>query len=333
MFFRLCQPVVLQRSRRSGHAPRRRASTEPPFITAERARRRAHRRLPVLASTEPPFITAERSTGRCPRCQPCCCFNGAAVHHGGEDEPRDASPAPRSSLQRSRRSSRRRGAASERSVLRARGASTEPPFITAERACKPADDYLRRRRFNGAAVHHGGEGERAPWRHDGRTDASTEPPFITAERARARAGARPCRRPLQRSRRSSRRRGPRRRSFAIGATWRFNGAAVHHGGEADERRPGGHPPPASTEPPFITAERFETNVQVLIQDAWLQRSRRSSRRRGILRIVHLRGLLQASTEPPFITAERKPPMNGGDLLHLVASTEPPFITAERRAWS
>ena len=207
-------------------------------------------------------------------------------------------------LQRSRRSSRRRGRArTARDVPRCLPASTEPPFITAERGARASAARARATSFNGAAVHHGGEVTLAT-ASTSRLTASTEPPFITAERfwtsgrgsATSRASTEPpfitaergamqmtgCTptKGLQRSRRSSRRRGRSRRSN------------------------GGHLRCASTEPPFITAEREGESTRAHNHFSGLQRSRRSSRRRGWSRGPAPRVRAPASTEPPFITAER-----------------------------
>ena len=96
-----------------------------------------HRSVSFLrgpTSTEPPFITAERVDHLFSPDELDAIFNGAAVHHGGEGGAGRSYRVPRCALQRSRRSSRRRGS------------------LLACRSPRPAP------RFNGAAVHHGGEG-------------------------------------------------------------------------------------------------------------------------------------------------------------------------------
>ena len=255
---------TLQRSRRSS---RRRGSTS-----------RSHCRSPTRCfngaavhhggeeGPSPPTRTSARG------------FNGAAVHHGGEDVKVTVSDDPRTKLQRSRRSSRRRGARPRHRDRRARAASTEPPFITAERARRSTPSGSPTARFNGAAVHHGGEVQRycdngiahggfngAAVHHGGEalppTDVANLMPRFNGAAVHhgGEAG------------------GGGRRGGGVGG---FNGAAVHHGGEG------------WTAPTMRSASMT------------LQRSRRSSRRRGLLRALLLLGVRAASTEPPFITAER-----------------------------
>ena len=227
-------------------------------------------------------------------------------------------------LQRGRRSSRRIGRSLRASPTKTPKASTRPPFITADRILDPIKVWLapelqrgrrssRRigrcllfpptglRRFNEAAVHHGGSAVRRlpklPKRlastrppfitadrfnilktaHVG-IEASTRPPFITADRVGGRMRVRDVVDVLQRGRRSSRRIG-RVRASCRGASVGFNEAAVHHGGSAGQAGRRDSSGCASTRPPFITADRAmpTTAAQWVI---WLQRGRRSSRRIG-----------------------------------------------------
>ncbi len=84
----------------------------------------------------------------------------------------------------------------------------------------------------------------------------------------------------------------------------FNEAAVHHGGSVLKKLLANcERAPASTRPPFITADRSRS-------------------------VTTAKGLSRASTRPPFITADRR--QTHGPRSHTrVASTRPPFITADR----
>src|SRR5205809_713032 len=113
-------------------------------------------------------------------------------------------------LQRSRRSSRRRGCLSFACMAPARGASTEPSFITTERAFGHARRLADGRAASTEPSFITTERQSHSHRHTGVTHASTEPSFITTERSMC---------------------GFSKRSWGSC----FNGAVVHHDGEARSR--------------------------------------------------------------------------------------------------
>ena len=116
-----------------------RASTGPPFITADRRTELVDQGRETLASTGPPFITADRSPWRAGRPRrPWPCFNGAAVHHGGSHDMSLPIFCGQCELQRGRRSSRRIASVSHSERARIGRASTGPPFITADRMMSSA---------------------------------------------------------------------------------------------------------------------------------------------------------------------------------------------------
>src|SRR5439155_168077 len=109
--------------------------------------------------------------------------------------------------------------------------SMGPPFITAEwQASVLSHVRLSGRRFNGAAVHHGGVGVRGAivaWE----AAASMGPPFITAEW-----------------------KGNGAYVEIADTVLGFNGAAVHHRGVGVQAGHQHEPVLASIGPPFLTAE-------------------------------------------------------------------------------
>ncbi len=302
-----------------------RASTRPPFFTAEVPRGRARPRRLVKASTRPPFFTAEVGTGT-------------------EDV------TTLLTLQRGRRSSRRRSffrgscptprarCFNEAAVLHGGGPSTT-------RSGKAKSEC-----FNEAAVLHGGGRAARAMRGD------STPALQRGRRSSRRRSVRRHERHygalvLQRGRRSSRRRSRSRPPPPTPRFRCFNEAAVLHGGGRSE--------PRRSRP---RVRRF--NEAAVLHGGGLARTRgrmgptsrfneaavlHGGGRRAISRarsdlwrfneaaVLHGGGPRSspsglavsrfASTRPPFFTAE----VNDRREAHqrcALASTRPPFFTAE-----
>ena len=210
-----------------------------------------------LASTRPPFITAEA-------------YDSFAEKAG------------RKSLQRGRRSSRRKRAGDQapfdEGALLQRGRRSSR---RKRRIQRPRREV--RRRFNEAAVHHGGSV--SPDEANANLQQELQRGRRSSRRKRSDLlSGEPAARVLQRGRRSSRRRAliPTRSPWAAAR--------------------------ASTRPPFITAESALPRTPRAVV---LQRGRRSSRRRAVGGRIRPPHRSRASTRPPFITAEsrgsRSPP--------------------------
>ena len=187
---------------------RRRASTGPPFITADRRTTRARTSFSSTASTGPPFITADRA-------RPMRRWQGQGNRWASTG----------------RRSSRRIAwAYRQRAQSSSHAASTGPPFITADRA----PDFLR----EDARVLPLQLGCRSSRRIAPRpARASSRPPLLQlGRRSSRRIASSSLTKPslsssLQLGRRSSRRIAhPTWDPRAEGPRGGFNGAAVHHGG-------------------------------------------------------------------------------------------------------
>ncbi len=319
------------RLQRRGDGPAQRASTRPPFFTAEVQRRlvdgsdaaEASTRPPFFtaevglfgaelpfkfgASTRPPFFTAEVTLMLAFSLMARLRFNEAAVLHGGGprgrrplDVPRRASTRPpfftaevftyatasrgASSLQRGRRSSRRRSQTLGRTGAADSLASTRPPFFTAEvlaLACRYGGSF---RGFNEAAVLHGGG-------------------LLGVRLGRFRGVG------LQRGRRSSRRRS----ELDVVASR----AAIkpQRGRHSSRRRSTNAVPSTSPCSSLQRGRRSSRRRSSKVNDEArraqvLQRGRRSSRRRSLATLATKPPAKVASTRPPFFTAE-VPARRGG----------------------